>query len=134
MVPVLALVASTGSPKSPLVLVGSEPLSVQETALLDDCEKPVYMPLADCPESLKTQTTFEPAPNVRVVSLWVSLEVVSVFVSLTNGLGTGENEPGAKAMAPLDDSCPEPVGFCFGPRAGFLPNFISARVRAAPES
>src|SRR5216683_2156417 len=132
MVPVLALVASTGSPKSPLVLIGSEPLSVQETALLDDCEKPVYMPLADCPESLKAQTTFEPAPNVRVVSLWVSLAVVSLVGLLTNGLGTGENDAGA--MAPLDDSWPEPVGFCFGPRTGFLPNLISARVRAAPES
>src|SRR6266567_3685127 len=134
MVPVLALVASTGSPKSPLVLIGSEPLSSQETAPLVDCEKPVYMPLEDCPESLKTQTTFEPAPNVRVVSLWVSVALVSVVGSLTNGLGTGENDEGAKAMAPLDDSSPEPVGFCFGPRGGFLPNFISARVRAAPES
>ena len=102
--PVLALVASTGSPKSPLVLVGSEPLSTQETAPLVDCEKPVYMPLADCPESLKAQTTLEPAPNVRVVSLWVSLEVVSLVGLLTNGLGTGENDAGAKAMAPLDDS------------------------------
>src|SRR6266699_2108527 len=134
MVPVLVLVASTGSPKSPLVLTGSEPLSTQETAPLVDCEKPVYMPLPDCPESLKAQTTFAPVPNVRVVSLWVSLEVASLVGLLTNGLGTGENDEGAKAMAPLDDSSPEPVGFCFGPRAGFLPNFISARVRAAPES
>src|SRR6266446_1525289 len=87
MVPVLALVASTGSPKSPLVLDGSEPLSTQERAPLDDCEKPVYMPLADCAESLNTQTTFDPDPNVSAVSLCVSLEVVSALGSLTNGLG-----------------------------------------------
>src|SRR5260370_14700694 len=134
MVPVFALTASTGSPKSPLVLMGSEPLSTQETALFDDCEKPVYLPLADCPESLKAHTTLEPAPSASAVSLCVSREVVSVVGSLTNGLGTGEIEVDASAIAPPDDSWPEPVGFNFGLRGGFVPNFISARVRAAPES
>src|SRR2546427_11016395 len=104
MVPVFALVASTGSPKSPLVLVGSEPLSIQEKAPLDDCEKPVYLPLADCPESLNAQTTLEPAPNVSAVSLCVSLEVVSAVGSLTSGFGTGENDAGANGVAPPDDS------------------------------
>src|SRR5437867_11748872 len=99
MVPVLTLVASTGSPRSPLVLVGRDPLSIQEAAPLDDWEKPVYMPLADCPESLNTQTTFDPAPNVSAVSLCVSLEVVSALGSLTNGLGTGENDAGPTDIA-----------------------------------
>src|SRR6266567_7388427 len=134
MVPVLTLVASTGSPRSPLVLVGRDPLSTQKAAPLDDWEKPVYLPLADCPESLKAQTTLEPAPKVSAVSLWVSREVVSAAGSLTNGLGTGENDAGPNSIVLPDDSWPEPVGLNLGPRVGFFPNFISARVRAAPES
>src|SRR5207247_9687107 len=140
VLPDALLRASTGSPTSPLGLVGRVPPSAQFVPKLVDREKPVNLlaPPRNEPESLNDEITLVPDPSTMVVSLCVSCAVVSAAGSFTRllasaiagcGLPSGPLLLLAAGRFALVLDC-----FPGEPVKSFFPNFNSRSVRAAPDS
>jgi hypothetical protein len=97
MRPVVLLRASTGSPASPLGLVGRVPPSVKVTPPSVERAKPVNLLLAVAlePESLKPTTTVLPNAS-KVVSLWVKnwLPLLPALLLVSESAGAGAPSTG----------------------------------------